>query len=234
MDWAANSQELILQHLNRLQNTNNVLLANAETGEVRQMFRDQDEAWVNVNDNFVWLENGRRLLFTSERDGWRHAYSVSRQGEARLITTGPFDLVSIAGVDEAGGWLYYTASPENATQRYLYRSRLDGSGGNERVTPPGTAGTHTYNLSPDCRWAFHTYSRFDSPGVSELIRLPEHQTVRVFNDNADLKAKVAPILAGRGSGDRAYLGQHGRREHGRAAPQGRAGDPESERAGIAF
>ena len=197
MDWAANSGEVILQQLNRLQNTNNVLLANAETGEVRQMFQDRDEAWVDYNRDFVWLEKGKRLLFTSERDGWRHAYAVSRAGEARLVTTGAFDLLSISAVDETGGWLYYIASPDNAIQRYLYRSRLDGNGKPERVTPANIPGTHTYNISPDCRWAFHSYSKFDSPGISELVRLPEHQTVRVFQNNADLKAKVAPMLAGR-------------------------------------
>jgi dipeptidyl-peptidase-4 len=197
MNWAANSQEVILQHMNRLQNTNNVFLANADTGDVRQMFRDEDKTWVNVNSTFVWLEKGKRLLFTSERDGWRHAFAVSREGDARLITTGAFDLVSISAVDEIGGWLYYIASHENATQRYLYRSRLDGTGKPERVTPANMPGTHTYNISPDCRWAFHSYSRFDSPGQSDLIRLPEHQIVRVTQDNAELKAKVTPMLAGR-------------------------------------
>ncbi|HTX33591.1 MAG TPA: S9 family peptidase [Bryobacteraceae bacterium] len=197
MDWADNSRELILQHLNRLQNTNTVLLADSESGETRTMYRDQDSAWVDINRTFEWLEHGQRLLFTSEHDGWRHAYAISREGDARLITTGAFDLLSIAGIDEAGGWLYYIASPENATQRYLYRSRLDGSGHNERVTPADLPGTHTYNLSPDCHWAFHNWSRFDSPGGSDLVSLPDHKTVRVFQDNAALKAKVAPILAGR-------------------------------------
>jgi dipeptidyl-peptidase-4 len=196
MDWAGNSREVILQHLNRLQNTNLVLLGDAETGGTREMFRDQDDAWVDINDEFIWIDEGRRLLFVSERDGWRRAYAVSREGEARLITTGPFDLLSVAGVDPAGGWLYYLASPENATQRYLYRSRLDGTAA-ERVTPAGVLGTHQYRLSPDGRWAFHDHSTFDAPGTSELVALPEHRTVRVFADNAGLRAKVAPILAGR-------------------------------------
>jgi dipeptidyl-peptidase-4 len=197
IDWAANSREVIFQHLNRLQNTNDVMLADAATGKVRRMFRDQDDAWVDVNDSFAWLEQGMRLLFTSERDGWRHAYAVSREGDARLITNGSFDLVSISAVDEAGGWLYYIASPDRATQRKLYRSRLDGGGKPERVTPADMPGTHTYNISPDGRHAFHTYSRFDSPGVSDLIRLPDHKTARVLQDNAELKAKVTPMLAGR-------------------------------------
>ena len=197
MDWASNSSEVVFQHLNRRQNTHTVFLANAATGEVRAMFRDEDKAWVDRLSSFLWLEKGKRLLFTSERDGWRHAYSVSREGEARLITTGAFDLVSISSVDEAGGWLYYIASPESAVERYLFRSRLDGQGKPERLTPADAPGTHTYNISPDGRWAFHSYSKFDSPGQSDLVRLPEHKVVRVFQDNADLKAKVAPILAGR-------------------------------------
>jgi dipeptidyl-peptidase-4 len=137
------------------------------------------------------------LLYVSERDGWRHAYAVSREGDSRLITTGAFDLVSVSGVDEAGGWLYYIASPDNATQRYLYRSRLDGTGQPERITPSDAPGTHTYTVSPDCHWAFHSYSKFDEPGVSDLISLPDHKAVRVFQDNAELKTKIAAILTNR-------------------------------------
>jgi dipeptidyl-peptidase-4 len=122
---------------------------------------------------------------------------VSRDGQARLITTEPFDLLSVAGMDEARGWLYYIASPANATQRYLYRSRLDGKGRAERVTPADAPGTHTYNISPDGRWAFHGYSTFTSPGPADIVRLPEHRVARVTQDNAGLKAKVAPLLAGR-------------------------------------
>jgi len=197
MGWAANADELVLQQLNRLQNTNSVLLASATTGDVTTMFVDRDEAWVDYNAAFTWLDEGRRLLFVSEQDGWRHAYAVSRDGEARLITTGAFDLVSVAGVDQAGGWLYFIASPANATQRYLYRSRLDGTGQPERVTPAGASGTHTYVLSPDCRWAFHSDSRFDTPGQSDLVRLPDHAIVRVLQANAEIKAKTGPMLAGR-------------------------------------
>jgi dipeptidyl-peptidase-4 len=194
--WA-NSDEIILQQLNRLQNTNNLWLANANSGEMRLMYQDRDEAWVNINNTFTWLDSGKRLLFESEDDGWRHAYAISRDGDAHLITTGGFDLVSITSVDRTNGWLYYTASPENATQRYLYRSRLDGSGQPQRVTPTNQPGTHTYNISPNGLWAFHSYSKFDDPGISELVSLPDHKSVRIFQTNADLKAKVSPLLCGR-------------------------------------
>jgi dipeptidyl-peptidase-4 len=194
VEWTPDNQ-VILQHMNRLQNTNTVFLADPETGDLRRMFQDKDEAWVEVNRNLRWIEDGRRLLFTSERDGWRHLYAVSREGDARLVTREPFDLVSIAALDEPGGWVYFIASPDNAIQRYLYRARLDGSK-TERVTPRDQPGTHTYNISPDARWAFHTVSTFDSPGQSDLVSLPDHKLARILNDNAALKAKVAPVLAG--------------------------------------
>jgi dipeptidyl-peptidase-4 len=198
--WA-DTNEVILEELNRLQNTNNLWLAEAGTGKVRLMFQDRDAAWVDVdnviNSTFTWLDHGSRLLYESETDGWRHAYAISRNGDACLITTGAFDLVSISAVDETNGWLYYIASPDNATQRYLYRCRLDGSGRPERVTPSDEPGTHVYNISPNGRWAFHSYSKFDDPGISELVSLPDHKSIRVFRDNANLKAKMVPILAGR-------------------------------------
>jgi dipeptidyl-peptidase-4 len=195
MEWLEDNQ-VILQHMNRLQNTNTVYLANPDTGDLRQMFQDKNDTWVEVNRNLKWIENGKRLLFTSERDGWRHVYAITREGDARLVTNAPFDMVSIAAVDEPGGWLYYIASPDAGTQRYLYRSRLDGTK-TERVTPQDQPGTHTYNISPDCHWAFHSVSRFDSPGQSDLVSLPDHRIVRVLNDNAAEKAKVGPIIAGR-------------------------------------
>jgi dipeptidyl-peptidase 4 len=195
MEWMADGR-IILQHMNRLQNTNTVFIADPDSGNLSQMFQDKNDSWVEVNRNLRWIENGKRLLFTSEKDGWRHLYAISLKGDARLVTNSPFDMVSLAAVDEPGGWVYFIASPEVATQRYLYRARLDGTK-TERLTPASEPGTHTYNISPDCRWAFHSVSTFDSPGQSDLISLPDHKLVRVLNDNAAVKAKVAPILAGR-------------------------------------
>ncbi len=196
MDWTPRG-EVILETLNRLQNTNDVLLANPETGEVRRMFRDQDAAWVEVNDRLRWVDGGNRLLWTSEKDGWRHAYTVGRDGDMRLVTAAPGDVISIASVDDAGGWLYYIASPDEPTRRYLYRTRLDGSGKPERLTPSNSPGTHSYDVAPNARWAFHTYARFNQPPATDLVRLPAHETVRVVQDNQELKQKVAEVLSDR-------------------------------------
>jgi len=196
IDWAG-PREVIVEQLNRLQNTSDVLLANSETGEVRRMFRDEDAAWVDLNSTFRWVDHGKRLLWMSEKDGWRHVYSVSKDGDMRLVTTGAADAISTAGVDEEGGWLYYIASPDDPVRRYLYRARLDGSGKPERVTPSNSPGAHSYVVSPNGRWAFHTVSRFDQAPVRELVSLPVHKSVRVMLDNTALQPKISDIMGNR-------------------------------------
>ena len=194
MEWAG-PRAVLLQHMNRLQNTNTVILADAVTGALRTAFVDRDSAWVDLVEEIPWIDDGTRFLFTSERDGWRHVYSISRDGhDVKPVTNGAFDVVSVAGVDDKAGWLYYIASPENATQRYLYRTRLDGSGAPARLTPVSEPGTHRYTLSPDAQWAFHTYSAFDLPPVTDLVGLPSHERVRMLADNAQLAQRVRPFV----------------------------------------
>jgi len=203
MDWAASPREVVVQRLNRLQNTNDVMLGDAETGAVRTILTERDSAWLDVVDDLRWLDGGKAFLWLSERDGWRHLYRISRDGKTvRLLTPGAFDLISpdaafgdpyVHAVDTTGGWAYFSASPDNATQRYLYRVRLDGKGKAERLTPTGQTGSHDYDIAPGARWALHTWSSFDQPPKTELVRLPRHETIRTLVDNAELRARLAPL-----------------------------------------
>ena len=195
MEWVEDPTRVLLQKLNRLQNTNRLILGNVRNGRLRTILTERDEAWVDVPDDAPkWLEDGRAFIWPSERDGWRHLYRVSRSGEeAALLTPGPFDAIGIEGIDQDEKWLYYIASPEDPTERYLYRSALDGSGKTERVTPAGQNGTHAYQLSPGAEWAIHTYSSADNPPITELVRLPDHVSVRVLEDNSELRARLATV-----------------------------------------
>jgi len=196
VDWAGNSDELLVEKLSRFRDEREFLLADVRTGKVKRIYHETDPAWVvasyGVNSGLGWIRGGRAFLVITERDGWRHAYVYSRDGEQQaLLTPGPFDIIERAMIDKAGGWFYYYASPHNATQKYLYRVRLDGKGQPERVTPKDEPGTHDYRFSPDAHWAFHTWSSFDRPPVTDLVELPGHRVVRVLEDNAALRKKVA-------------------------------------------
>ena len=194
MEWAG-AGELLLQRMNRLQNTNTVQLANATTGAVRTVFTEKDPAWLDLVTSVTWMKDDKRFLWLSERDGWRHAYLISREtGAAQLVTNGNFDVVSVAAVDQKGGWLYYMASPTNATQLYLYRTRLDGKGTAERLTPTAQAGRHSYYISPDVKWAINRWSTFDTPPVNDLVSLPDHKLVRTLVSNTELAERVKQFI----------------------------------------
>jgi dipeptidyl-peptidase-4 len=194
MEWAANSDEVVIQRLNRLQNEDQVILGNARTGQARTVFTERDSTWVDVVDDFVWLEGGKSFTWVSERDGWKHVYVVSRDGRtSRLVTKGDFDVLQVKGIDPKGGWLYYVASPDNPVQRYLFRVRLDGKGKPERLSPAREPGSHTYDMAPNYRYAIESYSSLGSPPIVRLIRLPGHQPVRTLVDNQELRARVTAL-----------------------------------------
>ncbi|MCD6451031.1 MAG: S9 family peptidase [Acidobacteria bacterium] len=194
MDWAKSPKEIIFQVLNRKQNTDRVMIGDALTGEVRTILTERDNAWVEVVDRIYWLDKGKRFIWVSERDGWRHLYVVSRDGrDVSCITPGPYDVISIANVDEKDGWVYFIASPDDPLRRYLYRVRLDGKGKLQRITPMSQSGTHSYQISRNSRWAFHTFSKKFIPPTVDLIELPSHKVVRTLVRNDKLKKKVEAL-----------------------------------------
>jgi dipeptidyl-peptidase 4 len=197
MDWAGNSAEVLLQRLNRLQNTNQLMLGDVRSGRVRTIMTERDSTWVDLTDDFAWLNGGKEFLWVSERDGWNHVYRVSRDGKSvRLITRGAYDVSDVVGADEPGGWLYYIASPEQPSQQYLFRSRLNGQGTAERVSPANEPGTHEYDRSPNFRYALEAYSRFGRPPLMRVVRLPGHTTIRTLVDNAALQRKLGALRKG--------------------------------------
>ncbi len=200
VSWAGNSEELLVEQFSRFRDERSFFIASVNTGEVNRIHHESDPAWVvasyRLNAGLEWIRGGDSFLFLTERDGWRHAYVHSREGrEEDLLTPGPSDVMERGPVDERNGWLYFFASPDNATQRYLHRVRLDGAAVPERVTPGDQPGTHFYDFSPDLRWAFHTYSTFDTPPVTALISLPDHRVVRVLEDNDEVRRRAEATIS---------------------------------------
>ncbi len=184
MEWANNSSELIVQHLSRRQNRSDLLMCNTANGSVRTIYTETDSAWIDIlplwdedyaNGGWDWLNNGQAFLWASEKDGWRHLYLVARDGKSEtLVTPGKYDVMEIGAVDEKNGFVYFYASPNNATQKYLYRSRLDGTGVAERLSLANQAGTHTYDISPRATYAYHSFSNHKTPTAREWVSLPTH------------------------------------------------------------
>ncbi len=196
MEFTPDGKGIALQRFNRLQNRNDVMLANPATGEAKTLLTETDAAWVDAHDDAMrWMADGRRFLWVSERDGWRHAYMASLDGGApALLTPGNFDVKEVLKVDEEGGFLWFTASPGKPTEQYLYRASLKPDGKQaERVTPAAAVGWNDYKISPKGNLAFWTHSAFGLPPAQNLVDLNGHKTIRVAHDNAKARAAVAAL-----------------------------------------
>jgi len=205
MDWAGGTDEIAVQQLTRRQTQNTLWFANARTGAVRQVLVERDSAWLDIWDDHVgygpgpslhWFDGGKAFLWLSERDGWRHAYLVGRDGTARLVTPGAYDVMRVVHVDAANRWVYFEGSPDDATQLSLWRVRLDGASAPERVTPAGARGVHSYRIAPGGGWAVHSASAWGTPPTVDVVRLPSHQVARTLVENRALKAQLAGLAMG--------------------------------------
>jgi len=219
MEWTPDGSQIALQQFNRLQNTNRVMFADPKTGATRTILTETDPAWLENESPFRWLGNSDQFLWISERDGWRRPYlTASAAGDffgsaepprnpnqpvipkveppkpekipraLHRITQDQHDMIAFESYGYPNA-IYYSASPDNATQRYLYRAQLDGEKG-ERLTPDNQPGWHTYNISPDGKFAVHHYSTFMHRPIVQLISLPDHKVLRVLAANTKLCAKL--------------------------------------------
>ncbi|MCE2778282.1 MAG: S9 family peptidase [Algoriphagus sp.] len=188
MEW--NSPELLLvQQLNRKQNHSKILGVNVTTNVANLIFEEQDETWIDVlsswentygltyRHEFKWINAGKEFLWFSEKDGWRHLYRIGLNGKVIPVTSGAYDVINLLQVDEKANRIYFHASPENATQKYLYTISLDGKGKPKRVTPMELEGTHSYVVSPSGGYAMHQFSNSYTRPASEWISLPNHQAL---------------------------------------------------------
>ena len=194
MEFAASNDEVMIQQLNRLQNTNKVMLGNIHTMEVRTILTETDPAFLDIHDDTQWMQGGKFFTWTSERGGWLHLYTVSRDGsQVRNLTPGNFDVIDIQCIDEKGGYVYFIASPDNPIQRYLFRIKMDGKGKLERISPANQPGQHGYQISPDAKFAIQNYSNAVTPATISLVSLPAHKVLRVLENNDQLKARFAAL-----------------------------------------
>lgn len=195
MEWAASSEQLIIQYLNRLQNTNHLLMVDIAKGNATEILTEKDEAWLDPVDDLKWMPDGKYFTWISEKTGWKHIYLISRDGkDIKPITKGEFDVISIVKIDEKNQYVYFMASPDNATQRYLFRTKMDGNAKLEKLSPNEITGTHSYDLSPDAKYAIHRFSNIETPTVTDIVQLPKHKQIRILVENKKLSKKYAQLL----------------------------------------
>lgn len=179
--WTNDSNFVYFTRMARDYRSIQFVVANAKNGEVQNLLKEKSESFLftdlyNIKSgkggiNVQWLCHDNSFIWHSERDGWSHLYLYdSNTGRLKnRITSGPWTVRRLMGVDEQKGWVYFTASGRELGRdpyfQHLYRVRLDGS---DLVLLTPEDAEHNVSISPDYRFFVDTFSRVDMPPKSVL------------------------------------------------------------------
>ncbi|WP_242921379.1 S9 family peptidase [Pontibacter liquoris] len=187
--WTQNPNLLSIQKMNRLQNTLEILHANATTGKTDLVLRETDKAYIDVTDDLTYLEGGKNFIHSSEKDGYNHLYLYKMDGKlVRQITKGNWEVSNFIGYDEKNDRLYYMSTEVSPLQRHLYS--ISSKGKNKKHLTQ-KAGTHNINMSSDYKYYLDYYTSAATPTVVSLHTAKDGKLIKVLEDNEKLRQKLA-------------------------------------------
>lgn len=182
MEWCLDSKQLILQQLNRKQNQSKIYIAPIATHAAQAIHQESSDSWIDIkarwNNNdpsgWDWVQDGKAFIWVSEKDGWRKIYQIDLKGNEKLVTKADYDMINLDFLDPKGEMIYFTASPTNATQKYLYSVPTKG-GLPKRLTPTSFEGTCDYDISKDGKLAIFNFSNRAEQKQNAVVELPTHR-----------------------------------------------------------
>ncbi|MDO4216929.1 MAG: S9 family peptidase [Bacteroidales bacterium] len=184
MQWTRDANTLAVMRMNRLQNFMELLLADATTGNIRTLYTERDEAYVEVPETWVFLKDGKHFLINSESSGYNHIYLYDMNGTmVRQITTGNYDVATICGIDESKQQIYYTSHESSPINTDLYMINFKGK---KKVNLGDKPGTYTASMSNGCKYFIRMWSDANSAPVFTLHD-SKGQLVKTLQDNAKLQ-----------------------------------------------
>ena len=182
--WTKDANVLAIQRLNRHQNHLEILAADATTGKSRVFYDETNDYYIDITDDWHFLEDGKRFLMTSERSGYNHIYLCNLDGtEAKQLTNGPWDVTSVYGFD--GKEVYFQAAKNTPVDRQIYAVNLKG----KMREVIGREGTNSATFSNDFSYLININSTINQPRQFELYT-NKGKLVRVLEDNHEFAEKL--------------------------------------------
>jgi len=187
INWTTDSEVLSIRRMNRLQNRQDLMLADVTTGETETIKTETSDAWVDINDDLTFLDNGEQFIYVSEESGYNHIYLYDMDGTlVRQITQGDWEVTNYIGYNEANDRIYYISTEESPLERHFYSIGIDGK--NKRKMSDGD-GWNSINMSKDYKYYIKTYSGPSTPSVYTLHESNGKQ-VRILEDNETLAQRI--------------------------------------------
>ena len=192
--WDADNEHVTFEFNERGHKTYRILELSAQTGQVRTLIEEKNDKYVNYNrQRRIDLQDGKHIIWTSERDGRNHIYLYDRQkGKlVRQVTKGEFYVRGIQHVDEKAGVIYFSACGMNKEEDpYLIHYYKIGINGKGLVCLTPEEGTHSATFTDDMAYLIDTYSTVTTPPVTVLRSGKDGKILRTL-ETADITALEA-------------------------------------------
>jgi dipeptidyl-peptidase-4 len=187
LNWTQDPHRVAIRRMNRLQNKQDLMIADASTGETEIIKTETSDTWIDENDDLTFLENGKEFIYVSEEDGYNHIYLYGMDGkQKRQVTEGDWEVTQFLGYDEDSKRIYYISTEDSPLERHLYSIKING----RRKKELGEAsGWYDINMSPDFRYYIETFSAPNTPPIYTL-RDQDGDEIRVLEDNQALADRL--------------------------------------------
>lgn len=188
INWTNKNDKLAIRRMNRLQNKQDLMIADVQTGNTSIIKTEVSDTWIDENDDLTFLGDNEEFIYVSEESGYNHIYLYKFNGKReRQITNGKWNVTRVNGIDEKREVIYFTASKESPLERHLYKINFNGKG-LKKLTEE--SGSHAVNMNGDYTYYLNYFSSDKTP-TKVTLHDRKGDLIRVLEDNQALKNRLA-------------------------------------------
>lgn len=194
IQWSKDPSKLCIFKMNRHQNELQLYLADAKTAALEPIYTETNKAYIEIADDLHFLPDGHSILFSSERDGWRHLFTWDWKAQRlQTLTPGNFDVAGIVSADAKFQNIFYLSAEPTPMERRLYAVNLS----SKKITRlTNEAGTHAITGITGGNYFLDRHSSLNAPPVFTL-RDNTGKIIRTLEDNTALRTRMREYNLGK-------------------------------------
>jgi dipeptidyl-peptidase-4 len=193
MKWTKDPDVLSIQRTNRHQNILELVLYSVTSNTLQVILKEENKSFIEITDDLTFLNDGKRFVWTSTRNGFNHIYLYGIDGKVvKQVTDGKFDVTKYYGFDEKTQSFFFQSTEKSPLERHLYAVNMKGK---KSLLSPST-GTHTIEFTAGLNYYVDTYSSFGKPYTCSLND-NQGQFLRVLEENTETKKNLSGYRMGK-------------------------------------